>query len=196
MSKLMPTLATVAFIAVAGTANAAGTSTITRDAHKAETDRIAAEYKADKQHCSSMSGNAKDVCQAEAKGKDKVAKADLEASYKNTDKARYDARVAKADAQYDVAKEKCDDMSGNQKDVCVKEAKAAHTKARADAKVAKVDAAAAQQADEKSASARKEAREDTRDAQRKLALEKCDALAGAAKDQCVKSANMHYGGKS
>jgi hypothetical protein len=38
---------------------------------------------------------------------------------------------AKADAQYAVAKEKCDDLSGEQKDACVKEAKAA--KARVDA---------------------------------------------------------------
>ena len=143
--------------------------------------------------CSSLSGNAKDVCQAEAKGKEKVAKAQLEADYKNTDKARNEARVARADADYDVAKEKCDDLSGNQKDVCVKQAKAAHEKAKADAKVAKVDQKTSANSAEKRADARKEAREDTRDAQYKVAVEKCDAMSGAAKDQCVKDAKMHFG---
>jgi hypothetical protein len=33
-----------------------------------------------------------------------------------------------------VAKEKCDDKAGNEKDVCVKEAKAALVRAKADAK--------------------------------------------------------------
>ena len=33
--------------------------------------------------------------------------------------------MAKADATYEVAKERCDDLSGNAKDVCKKDAKAA-----------------------------------------------------------------------
>jgi hypothetical protein len=84
-------------------------------------------------------------------------------------------------------------MSGNQKDVCVKQAKAAHTKAKADAKVAKVDSKVTQQAANKRADVRKDAREDTRDAQYKVAIEKCDAMSGAAKDQCVKDAKVHFG---
>jgi regulator of protease activity HflC (stomatin/prohibitin superfamily) len=76
----------------------------------------------DKAQCDTMSGNAKDVCKEEAKGKEKVAKAEADAAYKNTPKAREAARIAHADATYNVAKEKCDDLSGNQKDVCVKEA--------------------------------------------------------------------------
>ena len=193
MSKLMISLLAAAGIAFAGAANAADTKTMSRDAYKADKDKIEAQYKADKDQCKSMSGNAKDVCQAEAKGNEKVAKAQLEADYKNTDKARNDARVAKADADYDVAKEKCDDLSGNQKDVCVKEAKAAHAKAKADAKVAKVDHKVSANSAEKRADVRKEAREDTREAQYKVAVEKCDAMSGAAKDQCVKDAKTHYG---
>jgi hypothetical protein len=41
---------------------------------------------------------------------------------------------------YDVAKEKCDDLSGNAKDVCVKDAKAAQAKAKAEAKDDRADA--------------------------------------------------------
>jgi len=193
MSKLMISLLAAAGIAFAGAANAADNKTMSRDAYKADKDKIEAQYKADKDQCKSMSGNAKDVCQAEAKGKEKVAKAELEANYKNTDKAHNDARVAKADADYDVAKEKCDDLKGNDKDVCVKQAKATHTKAKADAKVAKVDSKTAHNTAEKRADARKDAREDTNDAQYKVAVEKCDAMSGAAKDQCVKQAKVHFG---
>ena len=102
------------------------------------------------------------------------------------------ARVAKADADYDVAKEKCDDLKGNDKDVCVKQAKAAHTKAKADAKVAKVDSKTAHNTAEKRADVRKDAAEDKRDAEYKVAVEKCDAMSGAAKDQCVKNAKVRY----
>jgi len=193
MSKLLISLLAAAGIAFAGTAGAADNKTMSRDAYKAQENRVEAQYKAVKERCSSLTGNAKDVCQAEAKGNEKVAKAQLEADYKNTDKARNDARVAKADADYDVAKEKCDDLSGNQKDVCVKEAKAAHAKAKADAKVAKVDHKVSANSAEKRADVRKEAREDTRDAQYKVAIEKCDVMSGAAKDQCVKDAKVHYG---
>ena len=194
MSKLMISLLAAAGIAFAGAANAADSKTMSRDAYKADKDKIEAQYKADKERCGSMSGNAKDVCQAEAKGKEKVAKAELEANYKNTDKARIDARTAKADADYDVAKEKCDDLSGNQKDVCVKEAKAAQTKAKADAKVARTTTTTGtMKTSAKTAEVKKDAAEDKREANYKVAKEKCDALSGDAKDKCVSEAKMKYG---
>jgi hypothetical protein len=101
---------------------------------KAEKERIEAEYKADKARCDELSGNGKDVCIAQAKAKERIAKADLEAQAKGTAKAHYDAQVVRAEAEYDVAKEKCDDLAGNPKDVCEKEAKAIEQKAKADAK--------------------------------------------------------------
>ena len=67
--------------------------------------KIAAEYKAGKAACNSLSANAKDVCVAQAKGAEKVARADLDASYKPSTKAHYEARVAKAEADYGVARE-------------------------------------------------------------------------------------------
>jgi chromosome segregation ATPase len=107
-----------------------------KDAVKAEKKRIEAQYKVEKAKCDSLSGNAKDVCEAEAKAKERIAKADLEVNAKDTPKARYDAQVTRAEAEYDVAKEKCDDLSGNQKDVCGKEAKAIEKKAKSDAHAA------------------------------------------------------------
>jgi hypothetical protein len=139
-----------------------------------------------------MSGNAKDVCMEEAKGKEKVAKAEAKAAYEGTPKARESARLAHAEAAYEVAKEKCDDMSGNQKDVCVKEAKAAYTKAKADAKVDRVAADTSRKAVDKTADVKKDAAEDKRDADYNVAVEKCDSMSGNAKDACVRQAKARY----
>lgn len=101
---------------------------------KADEERIEADYKADKAKCDGMKGNAKDVCVKEAKGKEKIAKAELDA---RTDPSEHNQRKvleAKAEAQYDVAKEKCDDMKGNEKSACEKDAKAEHERAKADMK--------------------------------------------------------------
>ena len=107
---------------------------MSKDEYKAGKDKIAADYKSAKAACDPLSANAKDVCIAEAKGKQKVAKAELEASNKPSNKNRTAVHIAKAEADYSVAKEKCDDKAGENKKVCVKEAKAAETRAKADAR--------------------------------------------------------------
>lgn len=81
----------------------------------------------------------------------KIAKAELEALREPTAKHLYKARTAKADAEYEVNKEKCDDLSGNPKDVCKKDAKAAHAHALEAAKVDKVKAEPAKNAEAKAA---------------------------------------------
>jgi hypothetical protein len=128
-------LSIAAAVALAfGTAQAQTSSK--REMKSAEKERIEADYKADKAKCDSMQGNAKDVCMKEAKGKENVAKAELNA--KNNPSASNQRKVdqAKAKADYEVAKEKCDDQKGNEKSACQKEAKAAYDRAKADIKKA------------------------------------------------------------
>jgi hypothetical protein len=135
-----PIAATLVALGFALGGSAFAQDRMTRDAYKAEKDRIEAEYKAAKEACNKLSGNAEDVCKVQAKGNERIAVAELDAKNKGTAKARTDARVVRAEAQYDVAKEKCDDLSGNAKDVCVKDAKAAEQKAKADAHAERADA--------------------------------------------------------
>jgi hypothetical protein len=156
-------------------------ATMTSDQYSQAKQRAKQDYEAAIARCDSLSGNGKDVCKAEAKAAEKKAHAEAEAAYKNTDKARRDARIAVAEADYAVAKAKCDALKGNERDVCVKEAKAAEVKAKADAK-----------ATEKVAAARQDAAEEKRDADYKVALEKCDGMSGAAKDACVANAKAKY----
>ena len=150
--------------------------------YSAAKSRISAEYKADKTACAVQAGNAKDICVEEAKAKEKVARAELEYGYTGKSGDHNKVLVAKAESAYAVAKEKCDDLAGNAKDVCVKEAKAVEVKALADAKMGK-----------QIGEAKKDAAEDKRNADYKVAAEKCDALAGDAKASCVASAKASFG---
>jgi hypothetical protein len=172
--------------------------------YQAGKDRIAAEHKSAKANCASLSGNANDICVAEAKGKERIPSAEFEASSKPSAKTRYEARVAKAQAQHAVAKERCDDMAGNAKDICVKEAKAVETSAKADAKAQLKTSDANAVANEKSsdahskankqaADARKEAAQDKLAAQYEVAKQRCDVYAGAAKDVCLDRAKTSVG---
>jgi hypothetical protein len=93
----------------------------------------------------------------------------------------YKAAVAHADADYTAAKKECSTRQGNDKDVCIKDAKAAHVQATADAK-----------ANRKSMEAHADARDDKLAANFKAAKERCDSMSGDAKDACVKDAKLKY----
>lgn len=160
-------------------------------------DRIAAAYKTDKAACDPMKGNAKDICVIEAKGKEKIAKAELEVSYKPTRKSRYASSIAKAEADYAVAKEKCDDLAGNTKDVCVKEAKAAQIAAKADAKAQMKTSDANASARETSADARSKASTKVADAQKDARTDQLNAQYSVAKEKCfIVMANRNLAGAS
>ncbi|MEP7183044.1 MAG: hypothetical protein ABI886_12745 [Betaproteobacteria bacterium] len=204
MSKLMIALFVSAGIGLAGCATQSTApiaaakpmypaAPISKDAYDTAIKNAETQGKFNKDACAPRTANAKDICLAEANGKEMVAKADAEAAYKNTPAARESARDARAQATYNVSKEKCDNLAGNAQDVCVKEADAVLVKAKANAKVDRVTAEAQQDAATKQAEARKDAAADKRNADYKVALEKCDALAGSTKDSCVSNAKLQYG---
>lgn len=98
--------------------------TMSRDQYKSGKRGIAAEYKIATAACGSFSGNAKAICQAEASGKEKVARAELKAKYRPSENASNKVRIARTDADYAVAKEKCDALAGETKSHCLKDAMA------------------------------------------------------------------------
>ena len=151
-------------------------------AYQQARDSAAATYKSARAQCDAIAGNPKAVCIAEAKAARVRAEAEATAFYKNTLKAYTQSRLRIADANYDLDKARCGALAGNDKDVCVQQARATLVAAQADAK-----------ADKKAIEARSDARDDKRTAEYKVALEKCDAFAGAAKDACVSTAKSQYG---
>ena len=99
MKKQLLMMALASGLLVATQANA-----MTREEYKASEDRIEADYKAAKAQCDALKDNAKDVCEKEAKGKEKVAKAELEHTYKPSPAAARKVAEEKVKAEYEVAK--------------------------------------------------------------------------------------------
>lgn len=149
MNKL--NLTTIAAAIALALSTGAMAQSLSKADYQAGKDKIVTEYKSSKASCGSLSGNAKDICVVEAKSKEKVAIAELEARYKPGAKASNAVTIAKAEGDYAIAKEKCDDKSGNDKKACVKEAKATETLAKAGATAAATPLAANKSAKEKSA---------------------------------------------
>lgn len=165
---------------------------MSKDMHRAEMDAIASKYTADKAACASMAGNVKDICVEEAKGREKVSRAELEAKFNPNEKSTYNVSIARAEAAHEVAKEKCDDFSGNNRDICVLEAKGSYISASENARVQLESAAAKAVASERMSDVRRDAASEKGDADYAIAKEKCDALAGDAKADCLKVAETKH----
>jgi hypothetical protein len=165
-------------LAFAAGAHAAGD----KNAYESAKASAKATYEAAVKQCDALKDNAKDICAVEAKEARTKTDADAEAAYKDTPKARAQAVEEVAEAHYKVAKQRCDDRTGNDKDVCIKVAKAELTKTKARAK-----------AHLKSTEANSDAAKDSREADYKVAAEKCEAMRGDAKSACVKQAKAKYG---
>jgi hypothetical protein len=141
-----------------------------------------ATYESDLAQCKQMRGEERDLCTVEAKAAHKKANAEAIAHHRNTPEARVDARIAAADADYDVARARCKAQRGNERDVCMQRARAERVAATADAK-----------SDLRVTQARNKAKEEKRKAYYRAEREKCDALAGAAKQACISLARSRYG---
>ena len=183
--KHVSTLHAALFTAAMVIGSAVLAEPMTRAEYGTVKNRIEAEYKDSKAACDKFTDNAKDVCREEAKAKERVARAELEFNRSGTPKDAAKLATIRADTAYDVARERCDDRAGNDKQVCVGEAKAAHAKALADAKL-----------EQKLGAARRDTADDKREADYNLAKEKCEALVGANKTSCLATAKANYDKKS
>jgi hypothetical protein len=174
-------------LALAAPASAA----MTAAEYKQAQQKADADYKVAAERCKPLRGNEKDVCMNDAKAARDSAKAQARAEYKATPKARAEAKEDMAEAKYRAAKERCDALTGNEKDVCIQRAKADKEKAEADA--TKDRRVAEARTDAQKADARADAQNEKRDAEYRVAREKCDSLKGEAKDRCVEDAKARFG---
>ena len=161
---------------------AVATTTQSRTDYATAVDRASIVYKDALARCESLAGHGKDMCVVEAKAVEMRAKGVAEAHLKGTLKASTASRITNADADLMVAKVACDAKTGQDKDVCVKQAQATQVKLVSAAKANKT-----------AIDARTDAREEARNAQYKVEIAKCDALAGPDKDVCTSTAKSAYG---
>lgn len=175
-------IATLLATAVSASFAAAPTAALNHDpaTYHNVTQKAAADYKMATAQCTSMTGNAKMVCMEEAKTARAHAEADAIAQYNNTPKGRTKARTAVADADFSLAKAKCADMTGADKDSCMSTATSVHTAAVADARADRAVAATGT-----TDTINPVTTTATRDAVKAAAVDKCAQVAGQPKTGCL-----------
>lgn len=95
--------------------------------------QIKERYRSDRVMCKTMSGHAKQICNVEAKGREKISKAELVDRKTNSEKSRYDVLMTKAQVNFEIAEEHCDALGGHAKNTCLDHAQAAIIAAKANA---------------------------------------------------------------
>jgi predicted secreted protein len=106
----------------------------TRAVYTAALDRATEAYQDADGKCGQLEGHGKDMCAVEARAVKKRANALAEANYRGTIQARMESRIANADADWMIARTACNAMSGEEKTLCVRTAKASNIKLVSDAR--------------------------------------------------------------
>jgi osmotically-inducible protein OsmY len=183
----MKTLLATLLAAAAGSCFAAPTFALNHDpaTYRNATQKAAADYKEAVAKCDAMSGNGKDVCQAEAKLARTQAEAKVLSQYNTSPASREKARSNLAEAEYALSKARCDAKSGADKDDCMNNAKSVRTAALADAKADRTATAAGASAAGATASGGLVAGTDTRDPAKAAAVDKCAQTGGDSKTGCL-----------
>lgn len=135
-----------------------------------------------KARCDAIAGIPHEICITDARAARVRTEEEAGAAYKNTLAAYIQARMRIASAYHERDKTRCGALAGNDREVCLQQAKATLVASQADAR-----------ADRKAIEARLDAHDEKIAAEYRVALQKCDAYAGAVKDQCVSTARTAYG---
>ena len=176
MNKLIATLLASVAGATIAAAPAAAQGKTDSAGYRTAMQKIEADHKAAKQKCDALKDE--DVCEEQAD----VARARAELAavnqYDKTPSNLEAARRKLADAEYELAEEKCDMLKGNEKDSCQNNAKSVRTAALADAKAGRDSAASTTGGSGSTAatagSAGLIASTDTKDPVKAAAVQKCE----------------------
>ena len=134
--------------AAAGAGAAAGNKALARPqeapltpaSYEAARKTIDRQFAADRKACARLRGHASEVCQAQAEGRQQAEKARLEARHDPSPEKVEASKFAIAQANFQVAMEKCDGHQGKARSRCRQEARAAREAAERQARVEKVRA--------------------------------------------------------
>ncbi len=118
---------------VALAAFGAAAAPLSRDDYKAERKRLDTEAQAERKKCGPFYGERLDLCVARVKGEARVARAELEAAYKPSPRAFYNAALARARATEAFEIEECQEKPRGLRPDCVREAKAVRLDSEAEA---------------------------------------------------------------
>lgn len=182
-------IATLLATAAGASFAAAPTAALNHDpqTYRNLTQKAESEYRTAAAKCDARSGSDKDVCMAEARLARTRTEADALSKYNNTAAGRARTRTNVADAEYDLAKAKCDAKSGADKDSCMDNAKSVHTAALADAKADRAGtmSSGASGGGNQASGGGLVTSTDTRDPAKAAAVDKCAQMGADAKTGCL-----------
>lgn len=96
--------------------------------------QIEQQHELASRQCAELRDTAKKICEAEADGQKSIAEAQAKVAERNSPKNRLSLAETKADAEFEVAKARCEDQVGEAKDACRRNAKATRDKLKEQAK--------------------------------------------------------------
>ena len=183
----------IALLALCGCslAFAAPQGEISKDEYKTQRSRIQDRYASNKDRCSRQEGHASDLCKVQARAEYDIARAELRARYEPSPAHQEKAELAKAEASYRIAHEKCGDLDGSARKICEQDARANWTAARADARANRTAAEKGPNT-EQSLDAREKARETATQARYDAQRERCRTLSGDSQETCIADAKKHF----
>jgi hypothetical protein len=118
-----PYITAILAITALSFSTAATAESMSKSEYVAAEKKISSDYKSAIKNCDAFAQNEKGICMADAKRTEKMAKAQLKASYKPSSYATYEASVYKANTEYLIAEEKCNSMEATAKEACVTDSK-------------------------------------------------------------------------
>lgn len=151
-------------------------------AYKGMTDKAKMAYDGAKARCSAEQGNARKVCLGEARVARAQAEEDAVIQYHNSARETRRARTSLANAEYDLAKAKCADMTGSDKRTCQNDAKAAQVAALDRARSGTIAQTGSATSEERTAAATSPSTT--------MPKENCDQISNAAERTACVSRNM------
>lgn len=177
------TLVVAGALALAACGAAMGAMGITE--FKAMQQGIEAQARAAHRACGKLGGTARALCETQAEGRARVAKAQLGARREPGPEAERRVKDAQAEADYDVARVRCDAGRRGARKSCIAQAKAAREAAERLAMVEKVRAERAGQHEDK------DPRADS-PKQRYAAMKAYCAIQGMERDRCLEEAKRRF----
>ena len=196
----------VLIMAVALAFSAGAALTVPNEQYQSSRRDLAAKLDASRQACKSLPRSSIGLCRAEADREYQVASAGLDALYNHSSDGSYKARIAIADAEYRVARRKCDGKEGDVKRFCLNHARAAQIAAKAVANSPEDTSIMKRALDQKADVARKELREEEertegrkdpasakRNTELHISMERCETLPDYDRLVCVSEAGKRFG---
>lgn len=179
MNLPFPSLASCALVLLSLPALAAGP--MSRFEFELESGRIASTFTNARAVCDELTSNSKDICVEEARAVQAVAHAELAFRRSGHLSDAAAIPVVRAEAEYAVARERCDEQVGADKARCLAGAKATQTSALAKAKAGAGGSVAQTPVDTR------------RDADYQRAVAKCEAMASDTRSHCLTAARKKAG---